>query len=236
MGRQLGTVAQLRRLLGQQSLQPQQQREVAPPLDRGLLRPFASSLSAASSARRRAVPGASASSKRLALEDETFAREQFCSRNRCSIRKRGGSQGLMQIKVLEGEVEMPAAEELPGDSGGLRPEAGTARITLTTSGCPRRHRAPGGMASRIKAGSASAGHAPPARTALPRCRAATGGPDGECRGSDASASSAHSMLEGPRSASGGLGHMAAWTLRAGGPSCGIDDRDGGDRYWRRRCV
>ena len=58
---QFGPVAQLRRLVGEQPLQPQQQREVAAPLDRGLLGPSSSSFSAASSARRRAVPGASAS-------------------------------------------------------------------------------------------------------------------------------------------------------------------------------
>jgi hypothetical protein len=37
---QLRPVAQLRRLLGEQPLQPEQQLEVAPPLDRGVLRPF----------------------------------------------------------------------------------------------------------------------------------------------------------------------------------------------------
>ena len=34
---ELGAVAQLRRLVGEQALEPEQQREVAPPLDRGVL-------------------------------------------------------------------------------------------------------------------------------------------------------------------------------------------------------
>ncbi len=37
---QLRAVAQLRRLLGEQALQPEQQREVPPPLDRGILGPI----------------------------------------------------------------------------------------------------------------------------------------------------------------------------------------------------
>ena len=37
---ELGAVAQLWRLIRQQPLEPEQQREVAAPLDRGMLRPF----------------------------------------------------------------------------------------------------------------------------------------------------------------------------------------------------
>ena len=40
MGVELGAVAQLRRLLGQQALEAEQQREVPPPLDRGVLEPL----------------------------------------------------------------------------------------------------------------------------------------------------------------------------------------------------
>ena len=50
---EFGAVAQLRRLVGEQPLEPEQQREVAAPLDRGLLRP----LRRAPSARRRGRGG-----------------------------------------------------------------------------------------------------------------------------------------------------------------------------------
>ena len=61
---QLGAVGQQHRLGVEQPLEPEQQRVLAPPLGEGVSRPASSSASAASTARRRAVPGARSSTSR----------------------------------------------------------------------------------------------------------------------------------------------------------------------------
>ena len=71
---ELGAVAQLRRLLGQQPLEPEQQREVAPPLDRGRLAAGLDLRERGVERRRRAVPGRQGL-RALALEQERLAGE-----------------------------------------------------------------------------------------------------------------------------------------------------------------
>ena len=61
VGVEFGSIEQLRRFIGEQPLEPEQQREVAAPLDRRELGSLSTSARAASRARRRAVPSASAS-------------------------------------------------------------------------------------------------------------------------------------------------------------------------------
>ena len=90
VGREHGAVGEVGLLLGEQPLEPEQQRVLPAPLDRGLVR-------ARVHLRQRSVeraaagrPGGERVFERLALVDEALAREQLRPRNRGRTGKRGG--------------------------------------------------------------------------------------------------------------------------------------------------
>ena len=90
VGRQHRPVDQVRLLLGQQPLEPEQQRELAAPLDRRLL---GAGVDLGQRSVERPAPGGAGGKgvlEGLALVDEALAREQFRTRNRGRSRKRGG--------------------------------------------------------------------------------------------------------------------------------------------------
>ena len=90
VGREHGAVHEMGLLLGEQPLEPEQQRELPPPLDRRLL--GAGVYLAEGSVERPAPRGAGCKGvlERLAVIDEALAREQLSARDRGRTRKRGG--------------------------------------------------------------------------------------------------------------------------------------------------
>ena len=126
-------VGEVRLVLGEQPLEPEQQREVAPPVDRGLL---VAGLDLDQRGVERAAAGR-ARSKRvfegLALVDELLACEQLRARDRGRIRKRGGiTHGNQELRRLE---ERAAAVPRRG-SGNLEQRADPTGRTSEAHGPP----------------------------------------------------------------------------------------------------
>ncbi len=106
VGREHGPVGQMGLLLGEQSLEPQQEREAPAPLHRGVLVPILDLGQGGVQCPTASGPRGKRILEALALVDELLARKYFGTRDRGRIGKRGdcthGDNGLSRLDVRAG--------------------------------------------------------------------------------------------------------------------------------------
>ena len=131
VGREHGAVDEVRLVLREQALEPEQQRELAPPLDRGLL---GVGLDLGQGRVERPAPGGAGCERffeRLAFIYEALTREQLGTGDRRRTRKRGGAPIKIERLRLECEPRQ-TSERL------RQPQRGQNDEESPESGPPRR--------------------------------------------------------------------------------------------------
>ena len=119
VGGQDRSVGKVRFVLGQQALEPEQQRELAPPLDRGLVGAVVELGQGSVERRPAGAAGSKGVFERFAVVDEALTREQFRARDRGRTRKRGDGTHV-HSKVASGCASRGGASsgsECPAGAG-----------------------------------------------------------------------------------------------------------------------